>query len=50
MLHQSLKTKINETITSCFYTVKPRVVYNTRVMNLSAKKDGVPNNQKICVI
>ena len=30
--------QISKAITSCFYVVKPRVVYNTRVMLLSAKK------------
>ena len=30
--------QINKAITSCFYAVKPRVVYSTRVMLPSAKK------------
>ena len=50
MFHQSLKNQINKAITSCFYAVKPRVVYNTRVMLPSAKKDSVPTTQKCCVV
>ena len=50
MFHQSLKIKINNAITSCFYAVKPRVVYSTRVMLPSAKKDSVPTTEKSCVI
>ena len=38
----------NKAITSCFYAVKPRVVYNPRVMLPSAKKDSVPTPQKLC--
>ena len=38
---------IDKAITSCFYAVKPRVVYNTRVMLPSAKKDSVPTTQKV---
>ena len=30
--------------------MKPRVVYNTKVMLLSAKKDSVPTSQKSCVV
>ena len=45
MFHQSLKT-----ITSCFYAVKPRVVYSTRVILPSAKKDSVLTTQKSCVV
>ena len=41
---------INKAITSCFYVVKPRAVYNTRVMLPSAKKDSVPTTQKSCVV
>ena len=36
----------NKAITSFFYVMKPRVVYNTRVMLPSAKKDSVPTTQK----
>ena len=42
--------QINKAITCCFYTVKPRVVYTTRVMLPSAKKDRVPTTQKSCVV
>ena len=41
---------INNAITSCFYAVKPRAVYNTRVMLPSAKKDSIPTTQKSCVV
>ena len=40
----------SKAITSCLDAVKPRVVYNTRFMLLSAKKDCVPTTQKICVL
>ena len=43
------ENQINKVITSCFYAVKPRVVYSTRVMLPSAKKDTVPTTQKSCV-
>ena len=36
------ENQINKAIISCFYAVKPRVVYSTRVMLPSAKKDSVP--------
>ena len=49
MFHQSLKIKL-KVITSCFYAVKPHVVYNTRVMVPSAKIDSVPTTQKSCVV
>ena len=42
--------QISKAITSCYYAVKPRVVYNTRVMLPSAKKDRVPTTQKSCVV
>ena len=42
--------QINKATTSCFYAVKPCVVYSTRVMLLSAKKDSVPATQKSCVV
>ena len=32
------ENQINKAITSCFYVVKPRVVYSTRVILPSAKK------------
>ena len=35
------ENQINKAITSCFYAVKPRVVYSTRAMLPSAKKDSV---------
>ena len=44
------ENQINKAITSCFYAVKPRAVYNTRVMLPSAKKDSVPTTQKSCVV
>ena len=44
------ENQINKAITSCFFAVKPRVVYNTRVMLPSAKKDSVPTTQKSCVV
>ena len=44
------ENQINKAITSCFYAVKPRVVYNTRAMLPSAKKDSVPTTQKSCVV
>ena len=50
MFHQTLKNQINKAITSCFYAVKPRVVYNTKVMLPSAKKYSVPTTQKRCVV
>ena len=44
------ENQINKAITSCFHAVKPRVVYSTRVMLPSAKKDSVPTTQKSCVV
>ena len=48
--HQSnvsskFENQISKAITSCYYAVKPRVVYNTRVMLTSAKTDCVPNTE-----
>ena len=40
------ENQISKAITSCHYAVKPPVVYNTRVMLPSAKKDCVPTTQK----
>ena len=48
-LHK-FENQISKAITSCYYAVKPRVVYNTRVMLPSAKKDCVPTTQKSCVV
>ena len=45
-----LQNQINKAITSCFYAVKPRVVYSTRVMLPYAKKDSVPTTQESCVV
>ena len=44
------ENQINKAITSCFYAVKPRAVYNTRVMLPPAKEDSVPTTQKSCVV
>ena len=44
------ENQINKAITSCFYAVKPRAAYNTRVMLPSAKKDSIPTIQKSCVV
>ena len=43
----NFENQINKAITSCFYDVKPHVVYNTRVVLPSAKKDSVPTTQKV---
>ena len=40
---------ISKAITSCYYAVIHRVVYNSRVILPSAKKDCVPTTQKGCV-
>ena len=50
LFHQNLKTKLKKAITSCFYAVKPRVVYNTKVMLPSAKTDSVPTTQNSCAV
>ena len=44
------ENQINKAITSCFYAVKPRVVYSTRVMLPSAKEHSVPTTQSSCVV
>ena len=44
------ENQINKAITSCFYAVKPRVVYSTRAMLPSDKKDSVLTTQKSCVV
>ena len=44
------ENQISKAIASCYYAVKSRVVYNTRVMLPSAKKDCVPTTQKSCVV
>ena len=46
----TFENQFNRAITSCFYVVKSRVVYNTRVMQPSAKQDSVPTTQKSCVV
>ena len=38
IVSSKFENQINKAITFCFYAVKPRVVYNTRVMLPSAKK------------
>ena len=45
-----VKNQISKAITSCYYAVKPRVVYNPRVMLPSGKKDCVPTTQKSCCL
>ena len=44
------ENQISKAITSCYYAVKPHVVYNTRVMLPSAKKDCVHTTQRSCVV
>ena len=44
------ENRISKAIVSCNYAVELRVVYNTRVMLPSAKKDCVPTAQKSCVV
>ena len=44
------ENQVNKANTSCLQAVKPHVVYNTRVMLPSAKKDNVPTTQKSCVV
>ena len=44
------ENQIIKAIVSCYYAVKPRLVYNTRVMLPSVKKDCVPTTQKNCVV
>ena len=46
MFRQSFKIKSIKSL----YAMKPRVVYSTRVMLLSAKKVSVPTTQKSCVV
>ena len=41
------ENQISKAITSCYYAVKPRAVYNTRVMLPSAKNDCVLTTQKV---
>ena len=45
-----IENQINKSITSCFYAVKPRVAYSTRVILPSAKKDSVPTTENSCVV
>jgi len=49
-ISSEFENQISKAITSCYYVVKPRVVYNTRVMLPSAKKDCVSTTQKSCVV
>ena len=42
--------QINKAIASCFQAMKPHVVYHTRVMLPSAKRDSVPITQKRCIV
>ena len=44
------ENQISKAIASCYYAVKPRVVYKTRVTLPSAKKECVPTTQKSCVV
>ena len=44
------ENQITKAITSCFHAVKPRVVYNTRVMPTLLKNASVPTTQKSCVV
>jgi len=44
------ENQISKAITSCYYAVKPRVVYNTRVMLLSTKEDCILTTQKSCIV
>ena len=46
-MSSKFETQINR---PCFYAVKARVVYNTRVMRPSAKRDRVPSTQKSCIV
>ena len=43
------ENQIKKAINFCFYTVNPRVVYNTRVILPSIQKDCVPTHQKVCL-
>ena len=49
-ISSKFENQITNAITSCFYAVKPRMVYSTRVMLPSAKKDSVPTTLKSCVV
>ena len=45
------ENQINKAITSCFYAVKPRVVYSTRAMLPSAKKrQRSYHSKKLCCL
>ena len=44
------ENQICKAITSCYYAVKPRLVYNTRIVLPSAKKDCVLTTQNSCVV
>ena len=49
IVNVSLKVEnlINKASTSWFHAVMPRMVYNTRDMLPSAKKDSIPTTQKV---
>ena len=49
-ISSKFENQINRAITFFFYAVKPRMVYNTRVMLPSAKEDSIPTTQKSCVV
>ena len=49
-LSSKFENKINKAITSCFCAVKPRMVYNAKVMLLYVRSDSVPTTQKSCVV
>ena len=42
IVSSKFQNQTNKAITSCFYAMNPRVVYNTRVMQPSAKEGSVP--------
>ena len=44
------ENQFSKAITSCYYVVKPRVVYNTTIMLASAKNNCVPTTQTSCVV
>ena len=49
-LSSKFENQISKAITSSYYAAKPHVVYSTRVMLPSAKKDCIPAIQKSCVV
>ena len=44
------ESQINKAITSCFYAVKPRLVYKTRDVLPPTKNDCVPTTQRCYVV